>query len=285
VRRATAFHAIRWGGKQTESRPTRERRCKKARSVLSRRESLESRGGPAIRVYKVIFGIISAVTCVSITLLVTPAAVINQDASLPALEINVPPDIPVRIMHFQFDPSPRGMTAFHYDVQNLSGQGLVAVEVRWQTQSRDHPRADFTNQDDRWLTGLLASNDFARFRVTNVSSPATQPLTRLTGAIAYAEFEDGTRLGTDGAAVGQKIKQERKATLAGYGKLLETFNIGGGEALTQALKQQAAAAPALGPSHPGGYRPLARHAGRPGRGRRGAGTPAGIEAQRPEPRP
>ena len=208
---------------------------------------MESRGGPATRVYKVIFGIISAVTCVSITLLVTPAAVINQDASLPALEINVPPDIPVRIMHFQFDPSPRGMTAFHYDVQNLSGQGLVAVEVRWQTQSRDHPRADFTNQDDRWLTGLLASNDSARFQVTNVSSPATQPLTRLTGTIAYAEFEDGTRLGTDGAAVGQKIKQERKATLAGYGKLLETFNIGGGEALKQALKQQAAA-PARDPA-------------------------------------
>jgi hypothetical protein len=191
-----------------------------------------------MRIYRVIVAILAIVTCLSIALSVTPATAINQGASLPALDINIPADIPLRIANFQFDPSPSGMTAFHYDVQNASGQGLVAVEVRWQTQSGDHPSTDITNQDDRWLTGLLASNGSARFQVTNVPSPATQPLTRLTGTIAYAEFEDGTRLGTDAAKVGLKITQERKATVAAYGKLLETFNTGGAEALAQALKKQ-----------------------------------------------
>lgn len=194
-----------------------------------------------MRIYKLVATISALMACVSITFSVAPVAAINGGASLPALEVNIPPEIPLRIVNFHFDPCPRGMVAFHYDVQNASSQGLVAVEVRWQTYSGESPSTEIANRDDRWTTGPLAANRSARFQVSNVASPANQPVTRLVGTIAYAELEDGNGLGTDAARVGRQIAQGRKRTLATYGKLLEAFNAGGSEALTPALKQQSAA--------------------------------------------
>jgi hypothetical protein len=201
-----------------------------------------------MRIYRLIFAILGIITCFSIALQVTPATVINQGASpLPVVDINVPAETPVRIVNFRFDRSPAGMRAFHYDIQNVSGQGLVAVEVRWQTYYGDKPGASITNRDDRWLTGLLASNDSARFQVSNISGPGGQPLTRLAPTVTYAEFEDGSRLGADAARVGQQVTAARKTTVATYARLLETFNGGGSQALVQALKQQNAT-PGLDPA-------------------------------------
>ena len=194
-----------------------------------------------MRIYKVIAAISAAMACVSITFSVVPVTAINGGASLPALEVNIPPEIPLRIVNLRLDPSPSGMVAFHYDVRNASSQGLIAVEVRWQTYSGDSPSTDIANRDDRWMTGLLPANGSGRFQVTNVPSPASQPVTRLVGTVAYAELEDGTQLGTDVARVGRQIALGRKRTLAACRKLLEAFNTGGGEALTEALKQQNAA--------------------------------------------
>jgi hypothetical protein len=160
----------------------------------------------------------------------------GADAS--QVEINTSPEVPLRITNFRFDPSPAGMTAFRYEVQNVSGQGLVAVEVRWQEYFGEHQAVAFSNRDDRWLTGLLATDGSERFQVSNVPSLSAQaPPSRLVATITYAEFEDGTKLGSDAARVGREISQGRRATLTAYEKLLETFNSGGGEALAQALKQ------------------------------------------------
>lgn len=163
------------------------------------------------------------------------------------VQIDIPPDAPVRVINFGFDPSPAGTTAFHYDVQNLSGQGLVAVEIRWQAQS-ERSSSVVSNRDDRWLTGDLAPGASEHFQVTNVASGVSEPAvvqrgvaaaraTSLAASVAYAELEDGSRLGSEWAKVSQEIGNARHAQLAACAKLLDAFGSGGGEALAQALKQ------------------------------------------------
>lgn len=167
------------------------------------------------------------------------------------VQIDIPADAPVHIINFGLDPSPAGMTAFHYDVRNVSGQGLVAVEIRWQMQFGERPGSVISNRDDRWLTGQLAPGASEHFQVTNVAgsvqptaaqhSAAAQPATRLVAWIAYAELEDGSRQGLDSAKVGEEITNARRAQLSACTKLLEAFGTGGGEGLAQALRQSSAA--------------------------------------------
>jgi len=158
----------------------------------------------------------------------------------PAVEIAAQAETPVRIINFRFDASHAGTIAFQYDVQNKSGQGLLAVDVHWEAQTGDI-NSTISNRSDDWLSGQLAADQSQHFQVSNVANFPRQPLTRLVGTIAYAELEDGTRFGTDAAEVGKQIGAARHAAAASYAKLLDTFNSGGGEALTQALKLQGAA--------------------------------------------
>ena len=188
---------------------------------------------------QVLMAVSSLLACLVDVTLLAPAPARGADAA--QVEINTSPEVPLRITNFAFDPSPAGMMAFRYDVQNVSGQGLVAVEVRWQTYFGEHAAIAFSNRDDRWLSGQLAADGSERFQVSNVPGPsAPGSPSRLVATITYAEFEDGTRLGSDAARVGREISQARRATLTAYGKLLETFDSGGGEALVQALKQNSA---------------------------------------------
>jgi hypothetical protein len=192
------------------------------------------------------------ITSLAALILVLPVRA-SEGASVPAgVQIEVPADIPLQITNFSLDPSPSSMTAFHYDVKNSAGQGLVAVEVRWQTQLAGKPGTTVTNRDDRWLTGQLGSGQLERFQVTNVpnSAPsataaqakvAPQPLSGMVGTVTYAEFEDGTRVGADAAVIGKEIDSARRTAVAAYAKLLDTFNASGSEALVQALKLQNAA--------------------------------------------
>jgi hypothetical protein len=188
------------------------------------------------------------VGCLALATLAVP--VCAGETAVPAgVQIEVPADIPLHIVNFKFDASPSSMTAFHYDIQNAAGQGLVAVEVRWETQLAGKSGVVVTNRDDRWLSGQLATGLSERFQVTNVpnhtpstnaaqASAATQPLSGITGTVTYAEFEDGTRVGSDAATVGKEIDAARRTAVAAYAKLLDTFNASGSEALVQALKQQ-----------------------------------------------
>ncbi len=177
----------------------------------------------------------------------------------PGVQINIPADAPVRIVNFAFDHSPAGMAAFHYDVQNVAGQGIMALEVRWQVQFGDQAGSVVANRDDRWLTGQLAAGASDHFQVTNVASTrsfhasdlkdpqpavvqptAPEGMTRLVASVAYVELEDGSRMGSDAAKVGQEIDQARRAQLAATAKLLTAFNTGGSEALAHAIQQGSA---------------------------------------------
>jgi len=165
----------------------------------------------------------------------SPAA----EGTTPAVEIAAQPGTPVRITNFRFDASGGAMIAFQYDVQNKSGQGLLAVEVHWEAQTGETSNT-FPNRSDNWLTGQLAADHSEHFQVSNVANFPRQPLTHLVGTIAYVELEDGTQFGTDAAEIGKQIDAARRAVTASYAKLLDTFNSGGSEALTQALKLQSA---------------------------------------------
>ena len=192
------------------------------------------------------------ITSLAALILVLPVRA-SEGTSVPAgVQIEVPGDIPLHITNFAFDPSPSSMTAFHYDIQNSAGQGLVAVEVRWQTQLAGKSGVTVTNRDDRWLTGQLATGQSERFQVTNVpnsvpsaaaaqAKTASQQLSGMVATVTYAEFEDGTRLGSDVAVIGKEIDTARRTAVAAYAKLLDTFNASGSEALVQALKLQNAA--------------------------------------------
>ncbi len=194
-----------------------------------------------------------------------PARADQASTQMPSgVQIDLPADAPVRIVNFAFDRSPSGMTAFHYDVQNVSGQGMVAVEVRWQVQfggqSANQAGGAIVNRDDRWLTGQLAAGASDHFQVTNVatirdwqtSSPKDpqpsvaqraavgQSMSGLVGTVAYVELEDGSRTGSDAAKAGQAIDKARRAQLAATAKLLNVFGTGGNEALAHAIQQGSA---------------------------------------------
>ena len=171
--------------------------------------------------------------------LVAPA----RGADGPQITVNISPDVPVRITDFRFDRSAAGMpAAFRYDLQNTSGQGLVAIEVRWETSFDANDTARFSTRDDRWLTGLLPSNHTEGFQVSNVPNvPAQVPLSHVSANVSYAEFEDGTALGTDVVRVGSEIAKARRKQLAAYAEILDTFGSGGSDALVQALKQHGTA--------------------------------------------
>jgi hypothetical protein len=188
-----------------------------------------------MRAHKSIYYLIVACFVVAVSM---PAGA--AEATGPAVEIAAQPETPVSIMNFRFDPSGAGMIAFQYDVQNKSGQGLLAVEVHWEAQT-GKVSSIISSRSDNWLTGQLAADGSEHFQVSNVANFPRQPLTRLIGTIAYAELEDGTQFGTDAAQVGKQINAARHAAVASYAKLLETFNSGGGDALAQALKQPGAA--------------------------------------------
>jgi len=158
----------------------------------------------------------------------------------PAVEIAAQPEMPVRISNFRLDPAGTDMIAFHYDVQNKSGQGLMAVEVHWEAQT-GAVTSTISNRSDNWLSGQLAADQSEHFQVSNVANFPRQPLTRLVGTIAYAELEDGTRVGTDAAQIGKQIDAGRRAAAASYTKLLDVFNSAGSDALVHALKELGAA--------------------------------------------
>ena len=187
-----------------------------------------------MRAHKTIYYLIAACFVLAFSLAADAA-----DKTGPAVEIAAQPEAPVGIVNFRLDPSNSGMIAFHYDVQNKSGQGLLAVEVHWEAQTGE-VSSTISNRSDNWLSGQVAPDQSEHFQVSNVANFVRQPLTRLVGTIAYAELEDGTRFGTDAAQIGKQIDQARRAEAASYAKLLDVFNSGGGDALAQALKQQSA---------------------------------------------
>ena len=188
-----------------------------------------------MRVHKSIYYLIAA--CFVLAASVPASA---AEGTTPALEIAAQPGMPVRITNFRFDASRGSMIAFQYDVHNTSGQGLTAVEVDWEAQTGE-VKSTIANRSDNWLTEQLGADQSEHFQVSNVANFPRQPLTRLVGTITYVELEDGTRFGTDAAQIGKQIDAARHAAAASYAKLLDTFNSGGGEALTQALKLQSAA--------------------------------------------
>lgn len=194
-----------------------------------------------------------------------PACAEQASTKVPAgVQIDIPADVPVRIVNFAFDRSGPGMTAFRYDVQNTSGQGLVALEIRWQARFSDPLGSQggsvVVNRDDRWLVGQLAAGASEHFQVTNVATtrnwrlsdshtpqvtvvqrtPNAESMSELVGTVAYVELEDGSRLGSDTATVGQEIDKARRAQLAAAAKLLSVFGTGGHDSLAHAIQQGSA---------------------------------------------
>jgi hypothetical protein len=168
-----------------------------------------------------------------------PGALAPADgADTAQMTVNISPDLPVRIANFRLDRSSSTPATFRYDLQNTSGQGLVAIEVRWEASFDANDTATVSTRDDRWLTGLVPTNHTEGFQVSNVPNvPAQVPLSRLSATVTYAEFEDGTALGTDAARIGSEIAKARRSQLAACAKLLDTFGSGGSDALVQALEQ------------------------------------------------
>src|SRR5215472_7642521 len=91
------------------------------------------------------------------------------ESTTPAVELATQPDTPIRITNFRFDASHKGTIAFQYDVQNTSGQGLMAVEVHWEAQTGD-VKSTIPNRSDNWLTGQLAAEQSEHFQVSNVAN-------------------------------------------------------------------------------------------------------------------
>lgn len=187
-----------------------------------------------MRAHKSIYYLIAALSVLAISI---PAGA--AEAAGPAIEIAAQPDVPAGITNLRLNPSNGEMIAFQYDVQNKSGQGLLAVEVHWEAQT-GKVSSIISNRSDNWLTGQLAADQSEHFQVSNVANFPREPLTRLVGTVAYVQLEDGTQFGTEAAHVGKQIDAARHAAVASYAKLLDTFNSAGSDALTQALKQESA---------------------------------------------
>lgn len=161
-----------------------------------------------------------------------------QSGSQVQVQLNVSPDIPLQIKDVQAAPALRGSQPITYRLVNNGSERLTAVEVSWQLtfaggiHSRVVEQADYFLRPDTMQP--RASDHFEIAGVTN-ENVQSAPLQSAAATITYAEFADGTRLGSNVRAASTRMDDVRTGELKVYNEALQAYRQAGEPALVQAL--------------------------------------------------
>jgi len=147
-------------------------------------------------------------------------------------ELRVPRSVPLDFSDIHLKRLPNGgIQGSGYLVRNDSRSGLVCLIISWQTHV-DNPRAlpaSGTDSISSWETGhaFLAPGADLNVQYSWTILPSKgHAVRRVTGVVAYAEFDDGTRLGPGVATFFPALCARREKLLNDYHTLLDMIHAG-----------------------------------------------------------
>jgi hypothetical protein len=156
-----------------------------------------------------------------------------------SVEINAQSDIPLKIANAAATSTASGLQSLHYTLVNQADQRLLAVEIVWTlhfangASLRTENRQDFAFDFEGKLGPGDSDNTDHLDSVNATRHPS--PVRSVTGEIAFAQFADGTTLGSERGKVLPWLKDQRSASLNEYRQLIQVYRSGGETALAQAL--------------------------------------------------
>jgi len=153
--------------------------------------------------------------------------------------INNTPEIPLEIAHPRAVSLPAGLKGLTYSLVNRGDQRLLAVEVTWELHFENGVTRPAVDRADYAFSADIApgaSDNMEMGSYVLITHPS--PVKSVTGEITFAQFADGTALGSDRAGVLPWLRAGRSATLDEYHRLLEIYRSGGESALARALVAQ-----------------------------------------------
>jgi len=172
-------------------------------------------------------------------------AAADGSEAVPAISIVATPDIPLAISEVRVIQGAAPGQELEYKLSNLSQERLLAAEITWNMtldngdvipaqQRVDH----FFANDPRCLSGGATE------RMTTSVPRAKQDnheirTVEITGKVTFAQFADGTNLGSDSENLRPWLKSERAEQMLEYQRLSGIQRGQGAEALRQALASPA----------------------------------------------
>lgn len=178
-----------------------------------------------------------AITSVfAILFLVAPAVGSAQIG--PTVNVIPIPNIPVELAQPTISSMAGGFQQISYRVSNISQQRLIAAEVTWKYQFANgrtitsRQRLDFVFSTE----GSVAPGASKR-HVAGLPRGQTDPapLDQATGEITFAEFADGTTVGSDQAAASAWVANTYQAQHNAYERLLAVYKAQGSDGLKAEL--------------------------------------------------
>ena len=147
-------------------------------------------------------------------------------------ELLIPCNVPLDFseIHVKYLPN-GGIQRSGYVVRNDSQWGLVCLMVSWQTHidDPDAPPSPGIDYISSWETGhaFLAPGASENVQFDSHFLPDKgHAVRRVTGIVAYAEFDDGTRLGPGVATLYPGLHARREKLLNDYQALLAMIRAG-----------------------------------------------------------
>lgn len=154
------------------------------------------------------------------------------------VQLNATPDIPLEIENPIAVSTPSGLKGLTYTLVNRGDQRLLAVEITWKLHFANGKtynivdRADYAFGFDNDVgPGNSQKMEVGSFGATKHPFPVQG----VTGEVTFAQFADGTVLGSDQANVLPWLKGKRSASLNEYQKLVQIYRSGGESVLESAL--------------------------------------------------
>lgn len=159
-------------------------------------------------------------------------------ASTPTVTIIPHPEIPLQILEDSAVSSAAGLQQLTYTVANLGPQRLLALEILWRfhfTNGRTlstQARADYIFSALGKLAAQ-ASENRAMGGIEDKKVPT--PVDSITGEVTFAQFADGTALGSDQSRMMAWLTSERRSEIQAGQQLLTVYHAQGADGLKAAL--------------------------------------------------
>jgi hypothetical protein len=169
------------------------------------------------------------------------AAQVESGAGI-KVNLDIPADIPLKISGVRTKPSPSGLPHITYRLTNAGTSPLAAVEISWVLyfgngdQKRTVTRADYVFGRDGMIRPQVSDDlDIGSFQSALNGQSKPLSIQSATATITYAQFADGTELGSNARTASAWFAHRRGEWLAVYKQALEAYRLEGTSGLAQVL--------------------------------------------------
>jgi hypothetical protein len=150
------------------------------------------------------------------------------------------PAVPLQLSQVRIAPLPSGYRELKCRLVNLAGQRVLAVQVSWRFHFKGGPgprtvsRVSYLFNDSELAPGATTT-----LRI-GIPKPKRSPslVDRVTGEITFAEFADGSALGSDRSRAKAWFTDEWRSQVQAAQRLLSIYEIGGEKKLKGAINSE-----------------------------------------------